>query len=122
MNEEVYIPLLFTEYLGLFMSLAYLFMILLGDHTFFRKSKRKKEKTFKWGSLFAFYVVILNLFTILFALYSGKFISGMVIETIIWVAIYFIADRTMKNHRKEYDRIYKIYEEQGRPDNMLRLL
>jgi hypothetical protein len=28
----------------------------------------------------------------------------------------------MKNHKKEYDRIYKIYEEQGRPDNMLRLL
>jgi hypothetical protein len=28
----------------------------------------------------------------------------------------------MKNNRKEYDRIYKIYEEQGRPDNMLRLL
>ena len=122
MNEEVYIPLMFTQYLGLFMSLAYLFMILLGDHTFFRKSKRKKEKTFKWGSLFAFYVVILDLFTILFALYSGKFISGMVIETIIWVAIYLIADRTMKNYRKEYDRIYKIYEEQGRPDNMLRLL
>lgn len=122
MNEEVYIPLLFTEYLGLFMSLAYLFMILLGDHTFFRKSKRKKEKTFKWGSLFAFYVVILDLFSILFALYSGKFSSGMVIETIIWVAIYLVADRTMKNHRKEYDRIYKIYEEQGRPDNMLKLL
>ena len=122
MNEEVYIPLMFTQYLGLFMSLAYLFMILLGDHTFFRKSKRKKEKTFKWGSLFAFYVVILDLFTILFALYSGKFISAMVIETIIWVAICLVADRTMKNYRKEYDRIYKIYEEQGRPDNMLRLL
>ena len=122
MNEEVYIPLLFTEYLGLFMSLAYLFMILLGDYTFFRKSKRKKEKCFKWGSLFAFYVVILDLFSILFALYSGKFVSGMVIETIIWIAIYLIADRTMKNHRKEYDRIYKIYEEQGRPDNMLKLL
>jgi len=122
MNEEVYIPLMFTEYLGTFMSLAYLFMILLGDHTFFRKSKRKKEKCFKWGSLLAFYVVILDLFSILFALYSGKFVFGMVIETILWVAIYFIADRTMKNHRKEYDRIYKIYEEQGRPDNMLRLL
>ena len=113
---------MFTQYLGLFMSLAYLFMILLGDHTFFRKSKRKKEKTFKWGSLFAFYVVILDLFTILFALYSGKFISAMVIETIIWVAICLVADRTMKNYRKEYDRIYKIYEEQGRPDNMLKLL
>ena len=122
MNEEVYIPLLFTEYLGLFMSIAYLFMILLGDHTFFRKSKRKKEKSFKWASLFAFYIVILDLFSILFALYSGKFSSGMVIETIIWIAIYLIADRTMKNHRKEYDRIYKIYEEQGRPDNMLKLL
>lgn len=122
MNEEVYIPLMFTESLGLIMSLAYLFMIFLGDHTFFRKSKRKKEKCFKWGSLLAFYVVILDLFSILFALYSGKFVFGMVIETILWVAIYFIADRTMKNHKKEYDRIYKIYEEQGRPDNMLRLL
>jgi len=122
MNEEVYIPLMITEYLGLFMSLAYLFMILLGDHTFFRKSKRKKEKTFKWGSLFAFYVVILDLFTILFALYSGKFVSGMVIATIIWVAIYLVAYRTMKNHMKEYDRIYKIYEEQGRPDNLVRFL
>lgn len=122
MNEEVYIPLMFTQYLGLFMSLAYLFMILLGDHTFFRKSKRKKEKTFKWGSLFALYVVILDLFTIWFALYYGKFSSGMVIETIIWIAIYLVADRTMKNHRKEYDRIYKIYEEQGCPDNMLKLL
>ena len=122
MNEEVYIPLMFTQYLGLFMSLAYLFMILLGDYTFFRKSKRKKEKCFKWGSLFALYVVILDLFTIWFALYSGKFVSGMVIETIIWIAIYLVADRTMKNHRKEYDRIYKIYEEQGHPDNMLRLL
>ena len=122
MNEEVYIPLMFTQYLGTFMALAYIFMILLGDHTFFRKSKRKKEKTFKWGTLFAYYVVILDLFTILFALYSGKFISAMVIETIIWVAICLVADRTMKNYRKEYDRIYKIYEEQGRPDNMLRLL
>lgn len=122
MNEEVYIPLMFTQYLGTFMALAYIFMILLGDHTFFRKSKRKKEKTFKWGTLFAYYVVILDLFTILFALYSGKFEYPMVIEMIFWVAICLIADRTMKNHRKEYDRIYKIYEEQGRPDNMLRLL
>jgi len=122
MNEEVYIPLIFTQYLGLIMSIAYLFMILLGDHTFFRKSKRKKEKCFKWGSLFAFYVVILDLFTILFALYSGKFISGMVIETIVWVAIYLIAYRTMKNHQKEYDRIYKLYEELGRPDYMLKRL
>lgn len=122
MNEEVYIPLMFTQYLGLFMALAYLFMILLGDHTFFRKSKRKKEKTFKLGSLFAFYVVMLDLFTILFALYSGKFYFGMVIETIIWVAIYLVAYRTMKNHMNEYDRIYKIYEEQGRPDNLVRFL
>ena len=122
MNEEVYIPLMFTQYLGTFMALAYIFMILLGDHTFFRKSKRKKEKTFKWGTLFAYYVVILDLFTILFALYSGKFEYTMVIEMIFWVIIYLVADRTMKNHRKEYDRIYKIYEEQGRPDNMLRLL
>ena len=113
---------MFTQYLGTFMALAYLFMILLGDYTFFRKSKRKKEKTFKWASLFAFYVVILDLFTILFALYSGKFYFGMVIETIIWAVIYLVADRTAKNHKKEYDRIYKIYEEQGRPDNMLRLL
>lgn len=122
MNEEVYIPLMFTESLGLIMSLAYLFMILLGDHTFFRNSKRKKEKAFRWGALFAFYVVILDLFTILFALYSGNFGYGMVIETIIWVAIYFVADRTMKNHQKEYDRIYKIYEEKGRPDNLVRFL
>jgi L-asparagine transporter-like permease len=122
MNEEVYIPLMITQYLGLFMSLAYLFMILLGDHTFFRKSNRKKEKAFKWGSMFAFYVVILDLFTILFAVYSGKFISGMVIETIIWVAIYLIADRTMKNHREAYDHIYQLYEEKGRPANMLKLL
>ena len=122
MNEEVYIPLMFTQSLGLIMSLAYLFMILLGDHTFFRKSKRKKEKAFKWASLFAFYVVILDLFSIMFALYSGKFGFGMVIETIIWIAIYFVADRTMKNHKKEYDRIYKIYEEQGRPDNLIRFL
>lgn len=110
MNEEVYIPLMFTQYLGLIMALAYLFMILLGDHTFFRKSKRKKEKVFKWGSLFAFYVVILDLFSILFALCSGKFGFEMVIETLIWIAIYFVADRTMKNHKKEYDSIYKLYE------------
>ena len=122
MNEEVYIPLMFTEYLGTFMSLAYLFMILLGDHTFFRKSKRKKEKTFKWGTLLAFYVVILDLFTILFAFNVGKFTSNMVIETILWVAICFIAHFTMKRHKKEYDHNYKLYEEQGRPDNMLRLL
>lgn len=122
MNEEVYIPLLFTQYLGLIMALAYLFMILLGDHTFFRKSKRKKEKAFKWGSLFAFYVVILDLFSILFALYSGKFEFKLVIETILWVAIYFIAQLTMKRHKKEYDRIYKIYEEKGRPDNLVRFL
>lgn len=122
MNEEVYIPLIFTQYLGLIMAIAYLFMILLGDHTFFRKSKRKKEKTFKWGSLLAFYVVILDLFTILFALYSGNFGYGMVIETIIWIAIYFVADRTMKRHKNEYDRIYKIYEDQGRPDNLVRFL
>ena len=122
MNEEVYIPLLFTQYLGLIMALAYLFMILLGDHTFFRKSKRKKEKAFKWGSLFAFYVVILDLFSILFALYSGKFEFKLVVETIVWVAIYFVAQLTMKRHKQEYDRIYKIYEEKGRPDNMLKLL
>lgn len=122
MNEEVYIPLMFTQYLGVIMAISYLFMILLGEYTFFRKSKRKNEKTFKWGTLFAYYVVILDLFTILFALYSGKFEYPMVIEMIFWVIIYFVADRTMKNHRKEYDRIYKIYEEQGRPDNMLRLL
>lgn len=122
MNEEVYIPLIFTQALGLIMAIAYLFMILLGDHTFFRKSKRKKEKAFKWGSLLAFYVVILDLFSILFALYSGKFEIKMVVETIIWVAIYLIANLTMKRHKNEYDRIYKIYEEKGRPDNMLRLL
>lgn len=122
MNEEVYIPLMFTQWLGLIMSLAYLFMILLGDHTFFRNSKRKKEKAFRWGALFAFYVVILDLFSIAFALYSGNFGYGMVIETIIWVAIYLVAYRTMKNHMKEYDRIYKIYEEQGRPDNLVRFL
>ena len=122
MNEEVYIPLLFTQYLGLIMALAYLFMILLGDHTFFRKSKRKKEKAFKWGSLFAFYVVILDLFSILFALYSGKFEFKLVVETIVWVAIYFVAQLTMKRHKQEYDRIYKIYEEKGRPDNLVRFL
>lgn len=122
MNEEVYIPLMFTQFLGLIMSIAYLFMILLGDHTFFRKSKRKKEKAFKWGALFAFYVVILDLFSILFALYYGKFGFGMVVETIFWVAIYLIANITMKNHKKEYDRIYKIYEERGRPDNLIRFL
>lgn len=122
MNEEIYIPLVLTQYLGLFMALAYLFMIFLGKYTFFRKSKRKKEKAFKWGSRFAFYVVILDLFSIMFALYSGKFISGMVIETIIWVAICLVADRTMKNHRKEYDHIYQLYEEKGRPANMLKLL
>lgn len=122
MNEEVYIPLLFTEYLMLIMSIAYLLMIFLGEYTFFRKSKRKKEKTLKWASLFAFYVVILDLFSILFALYSGNFSFVMVIATIIWVAIYLIADRTRKNHTKEYDRIYKIYEEQGRPDNLVRFL
>jgi uncharacterized membrane protein len=104
------------------MALAYLFVILLGEYTFFRNSKRKREKIFGWGSLFAFYVVILDLFTILFALYSGNFGFGMVIETIVWVVIYFVANRTMKNHRKEYDRIYKIYEEEGRPDNLLRHL
>ena len=122
MNEEVYIPLLFTQYLGTFMALLYLFMILLGEHTFFRKSKRKTEKAFKWGSLFAFYVVILDLFSILFALYSGKFEVSMVIETGLWAVIYLIADRTAKRHQKEYDRIYKLYEEKGRPDNMLKLL
>lgn len=122
MNEEVYIPLMFTESLGVIMSLAYLFMILLGEYTFFRKSKRKKEKTFKWGSLLAFYVVILDLFSILFALYSGKFEIKMVVETIIWVAIYLIANLTMKRHKNEYDRIYKIYEEKGRPDNHVRFL
>ena len=122
MNEEVYIPLLFTEYLMLIMSIAYLLMIFLGEYTLFRKSKRKKEKTLKWASLFAFYVVILDLFSILFALYSGNFSFVMVIATIIWVAIYLIADRTRKNHTKEYDRIYKIYEEQGRPDNLVRFL
>lgn len=122
MNEEVYIPLMFTQVLGLIMALAYLFMILLGDHTFFRKSKRKKEKAFKCGSLFAFYVVILDLFSILFALYSGKFEFKLVIETIVWVAIYFVAQLTMKRHKQEYDRIYKIYEEKGRPDNLVRFL
>lgn len=122
MNEEVYIPLIFTQFLGLIMSLAYLFMILLGVHTFFRKSKRKKEKAHLKASLLAFYVVILDLFTILFALHSGNFEIKMVVETIFWVAIYLIADSTMKNHKKEYDRIYKIYEEQGRPDNLIRFL
>ena len=122
MNEEVYIPLMFTQYLGLIMAIAYLFMIVLGDYTFFRNSRRKKEKTFKWASLFAFYVVILDLFTILFALYSGKFEIKMVVEMIFWVAIYLIANITAKNHKKEYDRIYKIYEEQGRPDNLIRFL
>ena len=122
MNDEVYIPLLFTQYLGMIMAVSYIFTIVLGEYTFFRKSKRKKEKSFKWGSLFAFYVVILDLFSILFALYSGKFEFKLVIETILWVAIYFIAQLTMKRHKQEYDRIYKIYEEQGRPDNMLKLL
>lgn len=91
MNEEIYISLIFTQYLGLIMSIAYLFTILLGEYTFFRKSKRKKEKAFKWGTLLAFYVVILDLFTILFALHSGKFTSNMVIETILWIAICGIA-------------------------------
>lgn len=122
MNDEIYIPLIFTQYLGMFMALAYLFMIFLGKYTFFRKSKRKKEKAFKWGSRFAFYVVILNLFSIMFALYSGKFEFGLVISAIIWVAIYFVADRTMKNHREAYDHIYRLYEEKGRPANMLKLL
>ena len=122
MNEEVYIPLLFTQVLGLIMALSYLFMILLGDHTFFRKSKRKKGKCFKWGSLFALYVVIIDLFSIMFALYSGKFEFKLVIETIVWVAIYFVAQLTMKRHKEEYDSIYKLYEELGRPDYMLKHL
>ena len=122
MNEEVYIPLMFTEALGLIMALAYLFMILLGDHTFFSKSKRKKERAFKWGSRFAFCVVILDLFSIMFAIYYVRPVIGLVVSVIVWVAIYFIADRTMKNYKIQYDRIYKIYEEQGRPDNMLKLL
>lgn len=122
MNEEVYIPLIFTQYLGLIMALAYLFMIVLGDYTFFRKSKRKKEKAFKWGALLAFYVVILDLFTILFALYSGKFEIKMVVETIFWVAIFLIANITARNHKKEYDSIYKLYEDLGRPEYMLKLL
>lgn len=113
---------MFTQVLGLIMAISYLFMVLLGDHTFFRKSKRKKEKSFKWGSLFAFYVVILDLFSILFALYSGKFEFKLVREMIVWVAIYFVTQLTMKRHKQEYDRIYKIYEEQGRPDNLIRFL
>lgn len=122
MNEEVYIPLMFTQFLGVIMAISYLFMIVLGEHTFFRKRKRKKEKVFKWASLFAFYVVILDLFSIMFALYSGKFEFKLVIETIFWIAIYFIAQLIMKRHKQEYDRIYKIYEEQGRPDNLVRFL
>lgn len=122
MNEEVYIPLLFTQGLSVIMAIAYLFMIVLGEYTFFRKSKRKTEKAFRWGSLFAFYVVILDLFSIMFAVSSGKFEVKLVIETILWVAIYFIAHLTAKRHQKEYDRIYQIYEEKGRPDNMNKLL
>ena len=63
--------------------------------------------------------MILDLFTMAFAFYSGKFTSNMVIETILWVAIYFIAHATMKRHKKEYDHNYKLYEELGRPDYML---
>ena len=122
MNEEVYIPLIITQYMGLITSILYLFMILLGEYTFFRKSKRKKEKAFQWGALLALYVVIFDLFTIFFALYSGKFTSNMVIETILWVAICAIAYFTMKRHKKEYDHNYKLYEELGRPDYMLKRL
>ena len=122
MNEEIYIPLMFTQYLGLFMALAYLFLVLLGEYTFFRKSKRKKEKRFKWASLFAFYVVILDLFTIIFSLYSGKFEIQMVIETILWCIICFVSHITMKIHKEEYDHNYKLYEKLGRPDYMLKLL